>query len=452
MASSLPDNHRLHGRSGHRPLQDPCDTAARSAAQLASQCALEPGALWLPGEATGWGRYAGSFSMDPVQTLQFDEAPGASREDAQNFIDRLQAAATGMTGRTAPGLFLAGYLSYDFGRRHLGVRSRHPAASVAPLAWAGVYDWRQHGSDLEFAGQVSTMRRNGIHRKLQEAGARTDRPAFRCGPFSAVDRAAYREAFRRLQSYIVAGDCYQANLSVETRAPADGNPMTGWLRAVAGGTPPYAAYLHTGTASLLSFSPEEFVSVQGRAVRTRPIKGTRPRHDDPQQDRHLRAELAASEKDRAENLMIVDLLRNDLGRYCETGSVRVPDLFAVESFPAVHHLVSTVTGRLRDDVTPLQLLAGCLPGGSITGAPKRRAMEIIDELETGARHTYCGTQFVLGADGGLASSILIRSVLVERGTASCRGGGGIVADSDCDAEFREAHDKIDGILRGLQDA
>ncbi len=423
---------------------------AWNAEQLALQCAQQAGALWLPAKSTGWGAWSGSFSMQPPEIFRLDRMASETESAVNAFLAQLEQIAYQQLTTGRHGLFLAGYLSYDFGRIGLGIPSRHAPGTRCPLAWVGLYDWRVGPDGLEFAPGVTDARRRDVQALL--SAAPTAPPSFACSAFAGADRTEYQHAFERLQAYIAAGDCYQANLSVALEATFHGNPMTGWQRATAHGTPPYAAYLCCGENSLLSFSPEEFLTISDRSVRTRPIKGTRPRHPDPVSDAELRDALQHSEKDRAENLMIVDLLRNDLGRYCETGSVEAPRLFEIESFPAVHHLVSTVHGTLRPDVTPLELLVGCLPGGSITGAPKRRAMEIIDELESARRHTYCGTQFVLDADGNLASSILIRSVLLENGRALCRGGGGIVADSACAAEYREAHDKIAGILAEMQRA
>ncbi|MCY1229414.1 Aminodeoxychorismate synthase component 1 [compost metagenome] len=185
-------------------------------------------------------------------------------------------------------------------------------------------------------------------------------------------------------------------------------------------------------------------------METRPIKGTRPRGRTPEEDRAQAEELLASRKDRAENLMIVDLLRNDLGRSCAIGSVRVPELFALESYPNVHHLVSAITGRLADDKDALDLITGSFPGGSITGAPKIRAMQIIDELEPNRRSIYCGSLLYLDVRGELDSSIAIRTVLVKDGQASCWGGGGIVADSDWQEEYRESITKVKVLMETLE--
>ena len=185
-------------------------------------------------------------------------------------------------------------------------------------------------------------------------------------------------------------------------------------------------------------------------METKPIKGTRPRFVDAKQDKASADALLAAEKDRAENLMIVDLLRNDLSKHCKPGTVEVPALFALESYEAVHHMVSTVTGELNDDASPLDLLAGAFPGGSITGAPKIRAMEIIDELEPHRRNVYCGSIFYLGFRQDMDSSILIRTLLAEQGNLYCWAGGGIVVDSQPDEEYQETLDKVSRILPTLK--
>ena len=202
--------------------------------------------------------------------------------------------------------------------------------------------------------------------------------------------------------------------------------------------------------SVLSSSPERFLKVRDGVVETKPIKGTRPRAGHPRLDAERVAELQASSKDRAENVMIVDLLRNDLSKNCETGSVKVPRLFEVESFATVHHLVSTVTGTLRADRDALDLLRGCFPGGSITGAPKHRAMQIIEELEPQRRGVYCGAIGYLGYDGAMDLNIAIRTLVYSGGSVRFWAGGGIVADSQLDEEYQETFDKAAALLKLLQ--
>ncbi len=269
-------------------------------------------------------------------------------------------------------------------------------------------------------------------------------------PFvSNFTAAAYKAAFDRIQDYIHAGDCYQVNLAQRFSSRYEGDPLSAYLQLRQHIHSPFAAYLQRDQGAVLSFSPERFISVVDGAVLTQPIKGTRPRSGDAAHDNLLAAELQASDKDRAENLMIVDLLRNDLGKLCETGSVRVDKLFELRSFSNVHHLVSSISARLNTQHSPLDLLRSCFPGGSITGAPKRRAMQIIEELEPDGRAVYCGAIGYVGFDGNIDTNITIRTLLCEAPDILCWGGGGIVADSAWRSEYQESYDKINNIINAL---
>ncbi len=255
---------------------------------------------------------------------------------------------------------------------------------------------------------------------------------------------------RRGIDYIHAGDCFQVNLSQRLLHPATLPPLELYARLRQRNPAPFAAYLDLGDFVIASASPERFVLVRDGQVQTRPIKGTRPRGSTPEEDRRRAEELLASVKDRAENVMIVDLLRNDLGRVCAYGSVRVEAVCRLESYPTVHHLVSEVQGTLRPGLGPVDLLRAAFPGGSVTGAPKVRAMEIIAELEPTARGPYCGSLGYIGFDGGMDTSILIRTFTLGRGWVQFPVGGGIVADSDPQAEHAETLHKAEGLLRALR--
>jgi para-aminobenzoate synthetase component 1 len=264
---------------------------------------------------------------------------------------------------------------------------------------------------------------------------------------------AYRAAIQRCIDYIAAGDIFQVNLS-QRFTVADAPPAIDIYRALRARNPAwYAAYLDfptpTGQAAIASSSPELFLRVRGRRVTTRPIKGTRPRIGEPTADAAAAADLQASEKDNAELAMIIDLLRNDLGRVCEFGSVRVREAAALEAHPTVYHLVGTVDGELRDDVGPAELLQATFPGGSITGAPKIRAMEIIDELEGLARGVYTGCVGWVGVNGSAEWNIAIRTVICNGGRALVQAGGGIVADSTPDGEYQETLDKARALLEAI---
>jgi para-aminobenzoate synthetase component 1 len=268
-------------------------------------------------------------------------------------------------------------------------------------------------------------------------------------PQSNLTRAQFISAVERAQKYIRTGDIYQVNLSHRLAAQCD---LSGWemfqkLSAVS--PAPYAAYLECGEFEIASSSPEQFLRMSGAHIVTRPIKGTRPRHADATRDAQLAYELQTSAKELAELVMITDLLRNDLGRVCEYGSVQVPELARLEKFAQVQHLVSTVEGRLRNDVTHFAAFASCFPGGSITGAPKFRAMEIIDELEPISRGPYCGSIGYLGFNRESQLNIAIRTAICRQGTAWFNVGAGIVADSIADAEYEETLAKARGYFAAL---
>ena len=264
-----------------------------------------------------------------------------------------------------------------------------------------------------------------------------------CELSSDFTKDEYCTAVRLVKEYIAAGDIYQVNLSQRFAVPFDSDPWDTYLRLKERNPAPYAAYLNLDDFQIISSSPECFLTLNptNQLVETRPIKGTRPRSADPAEDQRLASELLTSQKDLAENVMIVDLERNDLGRVCEFGSVSVPNLYVLESYPTVHHLVSTVTGRLRRECDAVDFLTACFPGGSITGAPKIRAMEIIDELEPVRRGVYTGSIGYLGFDGSVNLNIAIRTAVVKDDVCYFHVGGGIVADSDPEMEYQETLDK-----------
>jgi para-aminobenzoate synthetase component 1 len=263
-------------------------------------------------------------------------------------------------------------------------------------------------------------------------------------------REDYLTAVRRAIEYIHAGDCFQVNLSQRLLHPATLSPIDLYVRVRERNPAPFGGYFDLGDLALISASPERFLRVEKGLVETRPIKGTRPRGVTPREDERQRLALLHSPKDRAENVMIIDLLRNDLGRVCAYGSVQVPAVCRLESYRTVHHLVSEVVGRLRPGLGPVDLLRAAFPGGSVTGAPKVRAMEIIAELEPTARGPYCGSLGYIGFDGSMDTNILIRTFTVGRGWMQFPVGGGIVADSTPEAEYDETLHKAEGLLRALR--
>ena len=273
--------------------------------------------------------------------------------------------------------------------------------------------------------------------------------AERIGLRSTFTRQGYLDAVARVREYILAGDIFQANISQRFQAGWRSTPYDLYRRLRRRNPAPFAAYLGFNDVAVLSASPERFLRLDGRNVETRPIKGTRPRGLGPMHDAALGRALAESRKDRAENVMIVDLLRNDLSRVCRPGTVRVPELFAVEHHPTVHHLVSTVVGEIEPGAGAVELIRAAFPGGSITGAPKVRAMEIIAELEPTQRAVYCGSIGYLSVTGAMDTSIVIRTYLLLNGQVYFQAGGGIVADSDPDLEYRETLDKARGLIETL---
>ena len=269
-----------------------------------------------------------------------------------------------------------------------------------------------------------------------------------------LDRATYERRVGWVLGKIRAGDIFQANFTMRLQGarPAGLSAAGIHLRLRAESPAPFAAFLRRGRRALASASPERFLRLDADGqIETRPIKGTRPRDADPDVDSALRGTLAASIKDRAENLMIVDLMRNDLGRVARPGSVAVPTLHEVETFASAHHLVSEVTAQLRSGLGPVDLLRATFPGGSVTGAPKIQAMQIIDAIEASARGPYCGSIGWIGFDGAMDSSIVIRTVVVAGDRLVAQAGGGIVADSDPASEYEEMRVKLGPVLRALGD-
>jgi para-aminobenzoate synthetase component 1 len=278
--------------------------------------------------------------------------------------------------------------------------------------------------------------------------------AERIGLRSTFTHRDYLDAVARVREYIRAGDIFQANISQRFQSALTESPFGLYRRLRRRNPAPFAAYLGFDAVTVLSASPERFLrlSETQRLVETRPIKGTRPRGLGPMHDAALGRALAESAKDRAENVMIVDLLRNDLSRVCRPGTVRVPELFALEHHPTVHHLVSTVLGELAPEADAVDLIRAAFPGGSITGAPKVRAMEIIAELEPTQRGVYCGSIGYISATGAMDTSIIIRTYVALGGQVYFQAGGGIVADSDVELEYRETLDKARGLIETLVDS
>ena len=315
-----------------------------------------------------------------------------------------------------------GYMSYDLARRMETLPGIAVNAEDIPEMMFGIYDWL---FVCDHHLQQSWLVCSGMDPKtveiwpgLVQQFSRVNNADDNSKPFrvlseitSNISKQDYAQGFTRIKQYLREGDCYQVNFAQRFCAQCEGSSWDAYdlLRKI--NAAPFSAYLNFPGVQLLSSSPERFLKVSNRQVETKPIKGTRPRDSNLDRDRLQKEALSRSKKDRAENLMIVDLLRNDLGKTCKIGSVNVPKLFDIESFETVHHMVSTVCGELDTGKDAIHLLAGCFPGGSITGAPKIRAMEVIEELEPHRRGAYCGSIAYVGFNGAMDSNILIRTLI-----------------------------------------
>ena len=434
--------------------------------------------------ATRLGRYS-FLTADPIDVIECKGSAGA--------LDEVRARLAPFHTEPVAGLppfqgGAAGYLAYDWGL----TLERLPAPRYDDLALPdvalGIYDWVlawdhvtsrawliSTGMPAEAGTDRAARARAGAHdvrERLRVGSGPVERPEHAGPPSdrslpsshlvengwwdrsfelrSSFTHRDYLAAVQRVRDYIFAGDIFQANLSQRFETPLRESPWAFYSRLRRHNAAPFAAFLETPDASVISASPERFLHVDRHGfVETRPIKGTRPRGVGPEHDAALGQALAESAKDRAENLMIVDLMRNDLSRVCAPGTVRVSELFSLERYATVHHLVSTVVGHLEPGHDALHLLRAAFPGGSITGAPKLRAMEIIAELEPSQRSVYCGSIGYFSVTGDLDTSIAIRTAVVRNGRVYFSAGGGIVADSDPEEEYRETIDKARALIDAL---
>ena len=409
--------------------------------------------MWAPREAIS-GRMGAFWRSSPTGAKSIIDPFSELRKImAQSSIPPLQGAPP-FTGGAA------GFFGYDLGGL-LEPSLRPPRAASAPEGdiWIGVY-----GAVAAFdhlTGEVTLAAHPGGSESQDEALDRMEdairrgtarQPvcsAVRHGPLrSNFTRGQFMDAVQRVRRYIEQGDCYQANIAQRFQAEGDFGPgLYTRLRAI--NPAPFAAYINTGQSRIISASPERFISLRGGRATTMPIKGTRPRGRAPQEDNLLKLELQDSEKDRAENVMIVDLLRNDFSKVCRPHSVAAPVICAAQAHPTVFHLVSTVTGTLLPGLGALDLLEGAFPGGSVTGAPKIRAMEIIAEMEPAPRGAYCGAIGYLGFDGSMDTSVTIRTMIAADDGVSFHAGGGITYSSDPAEEYQETMDKARALIEAV---
>jgi len=393
-----------------------------------------------------------------------------SEGDPLTLLERVQQQTLSTLLPSAQALpFLGGalgYFSYDLGRRFekLPTKAKQdinlPEMAVGIYAQAIIFDHKRKEYFLICPAEkrpaltsfvVSVSKSKQSQAKEQKSFTLTSSWQ------SNMDKASYIDKFNQVQQFLSSGDCYQINLSQRFNACYQGNEFDAYVALRRENKAPFSAFIRLENTAILSVSPERFLQLAQGKVQTKPIKGTMPRSADKQQDEKNALQLANSMKDRAENLMIVDLLRNDMSKVCKANTVVVPKLFDIESFPAVHHLVSTVEGQLAEHKNACDLLRGAFPGGSITGAPKIRAMEIIEQLEPHRRSVYCGSIGYISNCGTMDTSITIRTLICqkteqhsEQGRIYCSAGGGVVADSKVSSEYQETFDKVNRILPVLE--
>lgn len=345
-----------------------------------------------------------------------------------------------------------GYFGYDLGRylekmpelaeNELNI----PDMAVGLYSWALIFDQQQQQLWFTDYSAKAEFNWHKLQQRLQTLLASAQPFSLTSDWQANMSEQDYQQKFARVQEELKSGNCYQINLAQRFHASYQGDEWLAYRLLREKNSAPFSAFIRLEKAAVISISPERFIQLKGQTIETKPIKGTRPRGLCPLTDQAEAETLRLSDKDRAENVMIVDLLRNDIGKVSEPGSVKVPALFAIESFPAVHHLVSTITGKLAAPYSACDLLRGAFPGGSITGAPKISAMQIIEQLEPHRRHVYCGAIGYISSNGDMDTNIAIRTLVCENGKVYCWAGGGVVADSKADSEYQETLDKVARIL------
>lgn len=411
-----------------------------------------PGFVLLESADTVRGRYD-IVAAHPYNTLKlYRDSPNL--QDAFHQLEALLPKALRVCDLPFQGGAI-GYIAYDLGEILRGIHSTPHPSNDMPLMDIGFYDWAiitDHWLKRVHLVAANTQAETKHH--IHEVLTLWNRPTTiddQTNNMSAafiplINRDDYQKAFTTIQQALIQGRSYQVNYTQPFLAHNHLDRWAIYQRVRCSNPVPYSAFLRCDAGDILSFSPERFLIIDNGLVETSPIKGTAKRSSDPIVDQAFKSALKKSEKNRAENTMIVDLLRNDLGQLARPGSVRVTSLCEVQSFNAVHHLVSTIESVSADGVTPLQVFAACFPGGSITGAPKLEAMRIIHEQEPYARGVYCGSIAYFSAHGRIDSNIAIRTVTAKDNTLYLSAGGGIVIDSICDDEYQECFTKISAII------
>ena len=452
-----------------------------------------PGCIWFDSALRNDPRSQFSFlAADPIDIFTIDKPTADPLAYVEKWLTKNRTFAS--TKVPFQGGW-AGMLGYEFGRCFEKLpQAIHDELGV-PLCWLGLYDvvlaWQHAERPCDDRGWIFSQGYRPLvdlndndHERTQRAKSRLDHFLKRIDPATEsqertsqpsrvhatahglraeqfetrlgggwlgnFDSQRYRKAVEKTKEYILAGDVFQVNLSQRLLCPerCPANQLMTRLRQV--NSAPFAGYLDLGNTQIISASPERFIQVRDRWIETRPIKGTRPRSGDPSADAQSAEELKNSEKDRSENIMIVDLLRNDLSKVCEPDSLQVDRLCEIETFPFLLHLVSSIRGRLKENVSISQLMAAVFPGGSITGAPKIRAMEIIAELEPTVRGPYCGSLGYISDNGDMDWNIMIRTITASHGWWQFQVGGGIVLDSQPDQEEEETWTKAAGIVAAIK--
>jgi para-aminobenzoate synthetase component 1 len=446
---------------------------------LFSHLAHKPWAMWLDSCNT---QHVNSrfdiIAWQPIATLQtqgnnteifFTDSQKAetSHEDPLHLLHQLQEKLFTQAVESHDFLpFLGGalgYFSYDLGRRFEKLPSMAeqdinlPDMAIGLYSQAIIFDNQNSKFYLVCPEDNREQLEQFIKQELAVPAKKTITFKLTDSWQANMNKASYIEKFNQVQKYLLSGDCYQINLAQRFSAHYQGDEFQAYLALRAANKAPFSAFIRLESSAILSVSPERFLALKNNKVQSKPIKGTMPRSGDSREDAKNAEILRHSTKDNAENLMIVDLLRNDISRSCQAGTVKVPKLFDIESFPAVHHLVSTVEGQLAQGKNATDLLRGAFPGGSITGAPKIRAMEIIEELEPHRRSIYCGAIGYISNCGNMDTSITIRTLICEqadkpsKNKLHCWAGGGLVADSTAHSEYQETYDKVKCILPVLSD-